>query len=86
MGAWVSEGSTEYDVKILFTKKPTRHGSKKKKTEFYEARGGWKAEIEIGVSQVTECAEWQQELGNELVREVMKSEEWKRLKLESLGT
>ena len=31
MGAWVSEGSTEYDVKILFTKKPTRHDLEKKK-------------------------------------------------------
>ena len=40
---------------------------------------------EIGVPQVTECAEWQLELGNELVREVLKSEEWKRLKLESLA-
>ena len=34
---------------------------------------------------MTECAEWQPELGNELVREVLKSEEWKRLKLESLA-
>ena len=40
---------------------------------------------EIGVPRVTECAEWQQGLGIELVREVIKSEEWKRLKLKSLA-
>ena len=34
---------------------------------------------------MTECADWQQGLGIELVWEVIKSEEWKRLKLESLA-
>ena len=40
---------------------------------------------ELGVARVTEFAEWQQELGNGLVREVLISEEWKRMKLESLA-
>ena len=40
---------------------------------------------EMGVAGLTEFAEWQPELGNGLVREVLKSDEWKRLKLENLA-